>query len=190
MNHDISLRRRLAVYGPGLMILALIQLWLSLAGHFPSPDVLLLFPALAALWTPGYDGFVLALIAGFIRDYSAGRGYGLGMLVALALALVANAWARPGWKRYALRGGILVIGGTLAHELAMALVAWLVPLGDHSPPLGKAIRVALSQVPFKLVINLAAALLITACLGLTLGGWRQDRSGPDLAESASEVNHG
>ncbi|NLA95898.1 MAG: hypothetical protein GX838_03540 [Clostridiaceae bacterium] len=161
MNREANLGRRLAVYGSGFIFLALLQLMLSLDSSYPTPDFLLLFPLLAALWTPGYDSFILGLAAGFIRDYAAGRGYGPGMLLGMVLCLCGNALARVGWKNYAVRGSLLIAGATVVQALTMAVFAWLVPLDQSSSTFSTAIRIALSQVPLQLLANVGGALLVS-----------------------------
>jgi len=189
MNREARLGRRLAVYGPGFVFLALLQLMLSLYSGFPTPDFLLLFPLLAALWTPGYDGFILGLAAGFIRDYAAGRGYGLGMLVVMILCLCGNALARDGWKNYAFRASLLVVGATVVHALTMAVFAWLVPLDQIFSTFGATIRIALARLPLRLLANVGGALLVSGYFWLCFLQRKPGEAGPDLTVRAKEVTH-
>ncbi len=189
MNREASLGRRLAVYGPAFIFLALLQLMLSLERAFPTPDFLLLFPLLAALWTPGYDGFILGLAAGFIRDYAAGRGYGLGMLVVMILCLCGNALARDGWKNYAIRASLLVAGATVVHTLTLAVFAWLVPLDQIISTFGTVIRIAFASIPLQLLVNVGGALLISGYFWLGFLKRQTGEGGPDLTVRAKEVTH-
>lgn len=166
MNREISLQRRMIVYGIGLLLLAQIQLRLSLDAAIPYPDLLLLLPLLAALWTPGYDGFILGLLAGFIRDYAAGRGYGLGMIVGMIFGLCASALARDGWRQYGIRGGLLAVVATAVNEWTMSLFAWLTPLNNQRASLGAAMKVSFANMPGRLLSNFVGALLLTGCLAL------------------------
>lgn len=189
MNREITLGRRLAVYGPAFILLALVQLMTSLNRRYPVPDFLLVFPLLAALWTPGYDSFILGLAAGFICDYAAGRGYGPGMLAAMILCLCGNALAREGWKNYAIRGSLLVAGATLVHTLVMALFAWLIPPGPIDTSFIMVIRVSLSSIPLKLMANLAGALLVTAFFWLAFFQRRAGKDGAELTARVKEAAH-
>jgi hypothetical protein len=188
MNLDLPLRRRLLVYVPAFLALVLLQLKLSLDGYRPQADFLMLLPLLAALWTPGYDPLVLGLAAGFIRDYAAGRGYGLGMLAGMALALIGNRMARDGWRMYAIRGSILVVGATLVHSWLLSFLAYLIPLEEGRANFVQVMRVWASHLPLSLVLNLAASLAITAYLTLTLP-WRTAAFSSSSAGPVKEVAH-
>lgn len=189
MSREVNPGRRLAVYGLCFIFLAFLQLMLSLDRRYPTPDFLLVFPLLAALWTPGYDSFILGLAAGFICDYAAGIGYGPGMLVAMILSLSGNALARHGWKNYVVRGSLLVAGATVVHTLIMAVFAWLTPLGQIDSSFVTAIRAALIPLPLKLLANLGGALLITAYFWLAFFKRQAGRGEADLAVKVKEVAH-
>ena len=64
MNRDATIWRRLAVYLPGLLFAAFLQI-ARLDWSLFRPDFLILFPLIAGLWTGGYDGFAFGLAAGF-----------------------------------------------------------------------------------------------------------------------------
>ncbi|HPX93866.1 MAG TPA: hypothetical protein PK646_06570 [Bacillota bacterium] len=189
MNREVNLGRRLAVYVPAFIILSLLQLRMSLDTALPFPDFLLIFPLLVALWTPGYDSFFLGLAAGFIRDYAAGRGYGPGMLAAMILSLCANALAGNGWKNFAVRGGLLLPGATMVHELTMAVYAWLIPLDQNLPSFGTAIKVSFSQLPLKLAANMAGALAVTGFFSLAFYERRAGKEAEGLTGIVREVDH-
>ena len=59
MNLELGARRRILVYGAGFIVLSLVQLTMTVGDYFLLPDFLFLIPLLAAMWTPGYDGFAL-----------------------------------------------------------------------------------------------------------------------------------
>ncbi len=190
MNPEVSLGRRIAVYAPGLLIFALAELQLSLNPAFPSPAFLLIFPLLAGLWTPGYDGFVLGLVAGFISDYAAGRGYGPGMLLLMAFGLCGSYLAREGWRQYAVRGGILLVAASLAQALIYSLLAWMIPLRPLEGSLPGLLKLSLSSLPAQVLSTGLGALLVTGYLFLAFRDWKQVRrrhkSGP-AAEEALNV---
>jgi rod shape-determining protein MreD len=190
MNREMTLQRRLAVYGPGLIFFSLLELHLSVKSPLPAPDFLLLFPALAALWTPGYDGFVLGLTAGFIRDFAAGRGYGSGMLAGMILGLLGNRLARDGWKNYLIWGGLLVLGGTIIHDGVMTLFGWLIPLSQGSTVLSIMLKTYFLRLPGQLLANLAGALILSAYLFLAFYVPGSRKAEPDLTATAKEVIDG
>ncbi len=162
MSREATVVRRLAVYLPGLIIFALIQILPRSSGAIFMPDFLFIFPLLAGLWTTGYDGFTTGLFAGFLRDYLAGRGYGAGMLIGMFIGLLAGWLAREGWKQYLIRGSILITVTTFLHELSMSFLVWLWPLGDLRPSFTVSMRVALARYPSKLLGNVLGALILTS----------------------------
>ncbi len=166
MNPDATILRRMAVYLPGLFLAACIQTLPGSSNALISPDFLFLFPMLAGLWTNGYDGFATGLAAGFLRDYMAGRGYGVGMLAGMFVGLIAGWVAGEGWRQYAIRGSILVIVLTWLDEMTMSLLTWLLPMGDMTTSLGTIWKIALSHSPAKLLSNVVGALVLTGCFSL------------------------
>ncbi|HHW93136.1 MAG TPA: hypothetical protein GX734_01355 [Clostridiaceae bacterium] len=166
MNLDATVRRRVAVYLPGLFLSAFLQISVYSSSAFLSPDFLFLFPLMAGLWSGGYDGFATGLAAGFLRDYLAGRGYGMGMLTGMFIGLLAGWLAYDDWRQYALRGGILVVVGTLLYEMTLSFFVWLFPMEELLTPLSSIWRVALARCPAKLLSNIIGALVLTGYLSL------------------------
>ncbi|HZK29317.1 MAG TPA: hypothetical protein VFD19_03770, partial [Clostridia bacterium] len=154
------------MYGIGLLLLAQIQFRWSLGTKIPLLDFLFLLPLLAALWTPGYDGFAVGLVAGFLRDYAAGRGYGLGMIVGMTLGLLGSALAREGWKSYVTRGGLLIVFATIVNEWMMSFLGWLIPPGNRAASLGTTMKMSFINMPERLLVNSVCALLLTGYLRL------------------------
>lgn len=188
MNPEATLRRRLLVYGPLILLLGLVQLQLSLWPASFGPDFLLLLPLLAGLWTPGYDSFILGLLAGFLKDYAAGRGYGAGMLLTMALGLMASYLGREGWRAYLLRAGALVLGASFIQEEVLSFLAWLVPLTDRHESLGRSLLLSLGRLPSIFLANLLGTLFMTLLLALLFSPWKKTRGGEETAFS-QEVHH-
>ena len=189
MRPDTPLKRRLIIYGAGLLILALVQLEGSLHPAWPMPDFLLLLPLLAGLWTPGHDSFILGLAAGFLRDYAAGRGYGAGMLLGMLLGLLASYLAHQAWRAYAIRGGLLVLAAGLVQDLILSLLAWLLPLGDQPLPLVPLLLQSLGRLPVKTAANLAGALLMTGILALAFRDWKKADKSQSMTPGLKGADH-
>ena len=190
MKPEATLGRRIAVYAPGLLLFALVQLYLTLNPALPPPAFLLIFPLLAGLWTPGNDAFILGLLAGFITDYAAGRGYGPGMLLLMAFGLCGSYLAREGWRPYALRGGILLVAASLVQAVVFSMVAYMVPLGPLEGSLPALLEQSFSRLPAQILSNALAALLVTGYFWLAFRDWkalkRRERAGL-AAEEALDV---
>ncbi len=187
MSLETGLRRRLLVYGPALLLLTLLQFQLSVSAAFAVPDFLFLLPLLAAMWTPGYDGFVLGLAAGFIRDFAAGRGYGPGMLLGMVLALCGQAAAGRGWKQYLSRLGILLFLSTVFHDGLLTLLAWFMPLGIQTGSLALALKLFIYGLPTRLLANLAGAALLSGLFALAFYSRKKDDGSPAIDFRGGEI---
>lgn len=190
MNLELGARRRILAYGAGFIVLSLVQLTMTVGDYYLLPDFLFLIPLLAAMWTPGYDGFALGLAAGFLRDYAAGRGYGPGMLVGLLLGLLGNAVARSGWRQYAIRGSVLVVLSTVFHELFLSLFSWILPFLPTETRFLQVLRVSFSRMPRLLLSNMVGALILTGYFTLCLHDWKSKLKKQKQTPTLSEAQHG
>ena len=190
MNRELPLKRRVPVYAAGLLFVALFQLSFSVYGFYLQPDFLFLMPLLAAMWTPGYDGFVLGLVAGFLRDYAAGRGYGPGMLLGLLLGLLGHTIARDGWRQYAIRGSIAVVLSSVVSDIVLSFLAWALPFLPQETSLSQVFRVTWGRLPRQLLSNLVGALILTGYFALAFREWKRKSKKSREARTAIEAQHG
>ncbi|MGI6157555.1 MAG: rod shape-determining protein MreD [Saccharofermentanales bacterium] len=159
MRPDASVRRRVSVFGIGLLLGALLQLHAASAGWRWVPDFLLLYPLLVGLWSPGHDAYVVAMFAGFIRDFAAGRGYGLAMLIALLLAMLGHAFATDRWRPWLARMMCLVLAITPVHRFLMGLFSLILPPRPVVSSFRGAMAWGFSGFGRALAANIVAALL-------------------------------
>lgn len=167
ISRSINIWHRVLLYAVLIYVLYNIQLYPAFWTRIPAPDFLLLLPLVIGLARGGREGFVIGLIAGFLRDYSAGRLYGLGMLEGMIIGLLAGMLFSDDRKIFWRRLLLLWLGVTLTHEFVMTLLSYFFPL-DRDLPLNFAaiLRNTATDLPLVFVANLIAAVLILLFLWL------------------------
>ncbi|NLM76575.1 MAG: rod shape-determining protein MreD [Ruminococcaceae bacterium] len=169
--------RRIVVYLIYAAVCGLLQVtWpatLAILGQ--SPDLTLVLAVLAGYLFGSQDAFLAGLSAGLARDLLAGRVLGLGMLLLLYAALAAAVLLQRFFKRNVFFGLLQVAFFTLAYEVMIVLITFLIPL-QPDEPYGLLYLLARlpGQLPGQLLANLAAAVPL-AFLLVFLGPYKRSQ---------------
>ncbi|MDD2427776.1 MAG: rod shape-determining protein MreD [Eubacteriales bacterium] len=185
ISRPLRIWRLVLVYGVMLFVLTSIQIYPGLWSNIPAPDFLLFIPLVVGIARGGRDGFALGLIAGFLRDYLAGRLYGPGMLEGMIIGLIAaflfSDIRRIFWRRLLL----LWLGVSLAHEFVMSLLSYLFPIDrDLVLSFRTILRKSAADLPLILLANLFATVLILffLLLGFYQRKKQREKSGAERFE--------
>lgn len=123
------------------------------------PDLTLVLAILTGYLFGIGDGLAVGLAAGFLRDMLAGRVLGLGMLLLMYAAILAQVLFSDFFRRKTWMGLLQVLFITVLYEVTLVFLSWFFPmLPDQIPPLSKLFTQLLVHLPVQGLLNVAVAI--------------------------------
>jgi len=123
------------------------------------PDLTLVLAILTGYLFGIGDGLAVGLAAGFLRDMLAGRSLGLGMLLLMYAAILAQYLFRNFFRRKTWMGLLQVLFITVLYEITLVLLSWFFPmLPDQIPSLSELFSHLLVRLPIQGLLNVAVAV--------------------------------
>jgi rod shape-determining protein MreD len=92
------------------------------------PDLTLVLAILTGYLFGIGDGLAVGLAAGFLRDMLAGRSLGLGMLLLMYAAILAQYLFRNFFRRKTWMGLLQVLFITVLYEVTLVMLSWFFPM--------------------------------------------------------------
>ncbi len=123
------------------------------------PDLTLVLAILTGYLFGISDGLAVGLAAGFLRDMLAGRVLGLGMLLLMYAAIIAQYLFRNFFRRKTWMGLLQVFFITVIYEVTLVMLSWFFPmLPDQIPQLSELFNHFFIRLPVQGLLNVVAAV--------------------------------
>lgn len=156
--------RMIVVYSLSLLLLTLLQTATGdlLSWRGVRPDLTLVLAVISGYLFGVRDGYWVGLTAGAMRDFLTGRNIGLGMLLLMLSGVGAGYLLQGLLRRRPIYAPLAVLAATVPVQLAAAVAAYALPLLPGIPvSLGASLHPVFQRLPRQLLLNAAAAVMLT-----------------------------